>query len=98
MKEYILCPAVWFDDGKQYSNQPKNVNSGVVLCGWRHHSIFPQIDIGIKNKDEIGIYEREQGFITNLNRFIGREESAKIAYIANQIDKPVKKLFSEDLY
>jgi hypothetical protein len=42
-KEYILCAAIWFDDGKEYRLQPKNITTGLVLCGWRHGCIFPQI-------------------------------------------------------
>lgn len=39
-----------------------------------------------------------QGFITNKGRFVNREEAAVIAYNCGQIQKPINKLFSEDLY
>ena len=31
-------------------------------------------------------FEKEQGFLTNLNRFVDREEAAKITYKAGQIN------------
>lgn len=39
-----------------------------------------------------------QGFLTTQNRFVDREEAAKIAYSAGQIASPKTKLYSEDLY
>ena len=37
---YIICAAIWFKDGKKYSHQPRNVDSGLVVCGRRHHNCF----------------------------------------------------------
>ena len=96
--EYILCAAIWFDDGKQYLYQPKNIKTGLVLCGHRHNCIFTQIGGLVGERKMLGMYEREQGFLTNKNRFVGREEAGKIAYEAGQIDQPITRLFSEDLY
>ena len=96
--EYILCAATWFDDGKQYIAQPNNISSGIVLSGWRHSAIFPQIGGLVKERTELGIYEKEQGFLTSNNRFVDRKETAKIAFNANQILKEKKELYSEDLY
>jgi hypothetical protein len=39
-----------------------------------------------------------QGFVTNFGDFVSREEAAKIAYQAGQIDRKLKILFSEDLW
>ena len=39
-----------------------------------------------------------QGFITSNGRFVNRKEAAVIAYNSGQIQKPINKLFSEDLY
>lgn len=101
-KEYILCAAIWFDDGKKHVHQPKNVETGLVLCGWRHHCIFPQTG-GVLHEMPLqservkeGIKET-QGFLTNLNRFVDRDEAGRIAYAACQVGY-VKQLFSEDLY
>ena len=98
MKEYILCSSVWFDDGKKHNYQPKNINIGFVMCGYRHNSIFAQFGMTVKERKDIGIYTREQGFLTNLNRFVNRMEAAKISYLSGQVDKPLKELYSEDLY
>jgi len=101
-KEYILCAAIWFDDTKCYLNQPKNIETGIVLCGYKHGCIFPQIGGLVKERQELGIFEKEQGFITNLNRFVEREEALEIAIKAKQVVKgkttSSKRLFSEDLY
>lgn len=50
----------------------------------------------LRTEDCVGEYE--QGFLTNKNRFVGREEGAIIAFDANQIDEEKQTLFSEDLY
>ena len=101
-KEYVLCAAIWFDDGKKHPHQPKNVETGLVLCGWRHHCIFPQMggllgEITTKAaRVEKGIKET-QGFLTSHNRFVDRNEAGIGAFHGFQIDK-IKQLFSEDLY
>ena len=54
----------------------------------------------------LNIHEKEQGFLTNLNRFVDRKEAYQIAKNANQLapwvnitgDSENTKLFSEDLY
>lgn len=38
--EYILCAAIWYDDGKEYPHQPVNIKEGYVWCGRRHHNII----------------------------------------------------------
>ena len=99
--EYILCAAIWFDDGKEYAHQPKNIDSGLVFCGWMHGCIFAQIGGTVRERKALGIPEKEQGFLTSKNRFVNREEAAKIAIKSGQI-KEVKyfknKLDSSDLY
>lgn len=105
MSERILCAAIWFDDGKEYAHQPKNTPTGIVLCGWRHGCIFAQIGGLVKERQELGIHEKEQGFLTSTNRFVDRPEAFKIAFKENQI-KPdaleqairAQYLYSEDLY
>lgn len=98
MIEKILCAAIWFDDGKKYNLQPYNITTGLILCGWRHGCIFPQIGGLVKERQELGIYEKEQGFLTNLNRFVDRKEGGEIAFKANQTKTLKETLFSEDLY
>lgn len=101
MKEYILCAAIWFDDGILYNHQPKNIESGYVICGHRHHNCFMTANI-LQLTHEYSKIEKEQGFITNINRFVDRKEALKIAIDANQLKVDnqcnYKQLFSEDLY
>ena len=98
-KIYILCAAIWFNDGKTYVHQPVNIKTGFVVCGQRHHNCFIIFSI-LKNED----YKRTdygdlvQGFLTSDNKFVNRKEGGRIAFKANQIVKKTDCLFSEDLY
>lgn len=101
MQEIILCAAIWFDDGKFYHHQPVNVKTGVVFCGHRHGCIFAQVGGTVGERQNLGIFEKEQGFLTNLNRFVDRQEAWDIAKKANQIigvSGGEGTLYSEDLY
>lgn len=93
--EYIICAAIHFDDGINYLHQPNNIETGLVMCGRRHHNIWynwAQVSQGkTKRKDT-------QGFVTSKDRFVNRKEGAAIAFAAGQISKPNDCLFSEDLY
>lgn len=105
-KEYILCAAIWFDDGKPYVHQPLNIETGVVVCGLRHCNCFSIMGGLVKERQELGIHEREQGFLTSKNRFVGREEAAEIALAQDQFANDEEKeevtkshfLYSENLY
>ena len=104
MKELILCSAIWYKDiplkKKGLVNQnPKNVDRGAVFCGHRHpHCMYTMIAItGLRSVTPV-IGEYEQGFLTNKNRFVDREEAAIIAFDAGQIEKEKQTLYSEDLY
>ncbi len=44
------------------------------------------------------IPEHDQGFVTSSGRFVERDEAARIAYAAGQIDAPKAGLFSEDVW
>lgn len=97
-KEYILCSAIWFDDGKEYVHNCDNIETGFVICGRRHHNCFAILgqvlmeDRGYKQLDEV------QGFITNTNRFVDREEGGRIAFSAGQTKELKTTLYSEDLW
>lgn len=97
-REYILCAATHFDDGEKYPHQPINIESGLVLCGLRHSSIFPQIRGLVGERKKLGIHEKQQGFLTNLNRFVDRKEAGGIAHLAEQTKTLIENLHSEDLY
>lgn len=103
--ERLLCAAIHFDDGKKYDFQPHNVDTGLVVCGWRHHNCFaiyralcPKRAL-VKQRIGAGIDE-VQGFLTSTGRFVDRMVAAKIARDANQIEytKRLRSLMSEDLY
>lgn len=99
---YIICAAIWYNDGKERPNLPLNIKTGIVVGGWRHgncvtmlHEMFPQRDYIINNKNGKTTI---QGFLTNTGMFVDREEAGKIAFEAKQILEPNDYLFSEDLY
>lgn len=104
--EYILCSAVHFDDGIKHTHQPINIEIGIVYMGYRHCNCFASIGDLVKDRINAGIHEKEQGFLTSLNRFVSREEAAEIALKNNQFKndeerKEVEKthyLYSENLY
>jgi hypothetical protein len=54
-----------------------------------------QAVIGI---EQLPLTNHTQGFLTSKNRFVDRKEAANIAIAANQCEKTVTMLFSEDLY
>ena len=95
-KQYIICSAILFLDNKEHPHQPKNIKKGVVIAGRRHHNIFATLSALKINRLDLGF--PVQGFITNDNYFVNRKKAAEIAFKANQIDKKLKYLFSEDLY
>ena len=99
---FIICAAIWYNDGKVRHNLPRNIKTGIVVGGWRHgncitmlHEMFPGRDYIINNKDGKTTI---QGFLTNKGMFVDREEAGKIAFEAKQISAPNDYLFSEDLY
>jgi hypothetical protein len=106
-EEYILCAAIWVQDGKWYPHQPKNIGSGMVIAGRRHHNCFATLLLAGEGK-KIHLLtdgDKGQGFITNTNRYVDRKEGFKIAKAANQLLNPnlystteENILTSEDLY
>lgn len=96
--EYILCAAIWFDDGTEHTHEVSNIKSGFVVCGRRHHNVFSTMyHLSNKNTSYLKL-KKEQGFITNTNRFVDRYEGRKIAFNAGQTKDNEGQLFSEDLY
>lgn len=111
LKEYILCAAIWLNDGKSHVHQPKNIKTGFVISGRRHHNCFATLaaignSLGIEErlKKKIIPEGREgQGFITNFDRYVNRKEGFYIAQKAGQLlhnihDMSNPTLISEDLY
>lgn len=104
VKEFILCAAIHYKDGKVHTHQPVNIESGLVVCGMRHCNCF-SIVAGLLGNTErkVPVGPNDQGFITSLNRYVDRKEGYHIAYGAKQIkvkslDDPDPELYSEDLY
>lgn len=103
--EIILCSAIWYKELPlvkifKHNALPVNCDTGLVFCGFRHpHCMYSMISVtGIRSvESEVGKYV--QGFLTNKNRFVDREEGAKI-HVANggKLNYSSKRLFSEDLY
>jgi len=100
-QEYIICAANYYADGKKHEHQPKNINSGFVICGRRHHNIFMTVGLLLDGEQErITDLNKfcEQGFVTSKDRFVERDEAGEIAFKAGQTTELKKCLFSEDLY
>lgn len=96
--EKIICAAIHYDDGKEYPSQPKNISSGYVWCGRRHHNI-----IHLKNTlVEKTFCTIVQGFLTSRDNFLNRKDALKLAIANGQIKEGDNMhpydLFSEDLY
>lgn len=97
-KEYILCAAIHFDyNGEKTLHCCKNVDSGIVVCGRRHHNVFTLLhQLGLKRKD---FGKETQGFITSHDRFLNRKEARDLAIENGQIETAeYSQLYSEDLY
>ena len=105
-KEYILCAAIWYKDiplQKVIEGVlPKNCDRGLVVLGHRHGQCMWTMSslTGLRSvtNAEDGVGEYEQGFLTNTNRFVDREEGGQIAFDAGQTKDLRTTLFSEDLY
>lgn len=106
--EKIICSAVWYPEilikqpGIPNQN-PINIDKGAVFCGFRHcHCMYTMVAItGFKScESEVG--KIVEGFLTNKNRFVTREEAWLIAEKENQLilERTFKtgKLYSENIY
>lgn len=93
MEEFIICAAI------------KHEDTGKIFYGHRHYHCLEASNGELSwtlNRQQIMKINRIQGFITNTNRFVNREEALIIALKNNQVlDKNEirgSKLYSEDLY
>jgi hypothetical protein len=97
--EWILCAAIWYKTPITPMHTVINCPIGVVMCGHRHPHIIGQLkSVAGKRSVTSEVGEYEQGFLTNKNRFVSREEAATIAFAAHQIEQEKKQLYSEDIY
>ena len=96
--ERILCAAIYIDTGRNYKAQPKNIKSGYVVCGRRHHNCFQTLSL-VDTDEKESEHRIIQGFITSDNRFVDRIEAEGIAITAGQVTGRTEgMLMSEDLY
>jgi len=108
VQEHILMSAIWIEDNQEHAHQPKNILSGYVVCGLRHHNcwMLKSALTGLKPseyRDVDGSIQKVhrkpiQGFLTNLDNFCTREEAAIIAFKAGQTNTLISPLFSESLW
>lgn len=104
--EYIICAANHYDDGIEHVHQPKNIKTGFVICGQRHHNCIYTFSLIYKelNEETYKIMNTEiQGFLTNTNRFVDRLEALEITKHNGRLlhGEPVNEkigLYSENLY
>ena len=102
-QHYIMCAAIHVDDGEQHPHQPKNINSGFVVCGRRHHNCFATIAMCIEREELVLLTQQQkvtQGFLTSYDLFLNRKKSYSIAKSSGQVtDKLIGSILtSEDLY
>lgn len=105
-KEIILCAAIWYKEiplKKVIEGVlPKNCDKGLVISGHRHGQCMWVMGCltGLRSVTfaEDGVGEYIQGFLTNTNRFVDREEAGRIAFVAEQTKELKERLYSEDLY
>lgn len=93
MKEFIICAAIKIEE------------TGKIYYGHRHNHCIEAMkgELSWKmNREQISKVKTTQGFITNHNRFVGREEALLIALDNDQVkdcsNVRADRLFSEDLY
>lgn len=104
MNERILCAAIHFKDGQSYEHQPTNIESGLVITGYRHCNCYATLAaLTGDHIKKVNIGREGQGFLTNLNRYVDRKEGYRIAKEAGQLlhnmhdpNEPI--LVSEDMY
>lgn len=94
-KEYILCAAIHYDDGKYYSHQPNGITTGFVISGYTHSAIIESIAIPFGRRIT---HKDEQGFLTSTGKFVDRGDALDIAINNGQTTKSSGELYSEDLY
>ena len=96
-QEYLLCAAIHYNDGKKYEHQPKNITSGIVVCGRRHHNCYITLASLLGDKYDVKL-THNQGFVTSKDRYLERKEAAQVAYKCGQISNEQKTIFSEDVW
>jgi hypothetical protein len=89
-KEYIICSAIHVDDKTSHVHQPRNISSGIVICGRRHHNCITTYFALTGKRIPCNSI---QGFLTNTDRFVNRQEGLQIALKSGQTN--IKKEYVE---
>lgn len=99
--ERIMCSAIWVKDpDKILVHKPRNIDCGIVICGYRHCDCLNIIQLMYDRPTFIKL-GHVQGFLTTYKRFVDRVEAKQIATQANQLlDRAsfYDELFSEDVW
>lgn len=95
MKEFIICSAIYINDGKKHSDQPKNIKIGYVISGIRHNNCYAVLLSILGNRELFDQYidsvehsSKDMGFITSMNKYVDRKEAFIIAKENNQLLYP----------
>lgn len=102
-KAYIICSAIYINDGKEYVHQPKNIKTGYVITGRRHCNCYMTYSILVgKSVKSLKLVNRAvEGFLTSDNLFLDRKEALAFGLNIGQVDpeKRISTTFtSEELY
>lgn len=97
-REYVMCAANYYDDGEDHFYQPFNIDKGFIIAGWRHSCCgmsYMGANPTVKRWDN-----SEQGFLTNKNRFLTREQALELVKTNGQLEGDIigGELTSEDLW
>lgn len=89
-KEFIVCAAIYVNDGIVHEEQCGNIDIGFVIAGRRHGDCYSTAKILSNDNQElkeimVASGRDQQGFITSTNRYVGRAEAWIIAKENNQI-------------
>jgi hypothetical protein len=97
--EYVICSAIHYDDGKIYVHQPRNIQSGFVVAGRRHHNCIITMH-ELSGKSDSDFENTTQGFLTSYDMFLNRQQAYELAEFTGQIigDRRENTLYSENLY
>ena len=101
--EFILCAAIYINDGIEHKEQPENITTGFIIAGRRHCNCWETLKLLSGDTYKNHLKSEANGFITSYDRFVSRKEGYKIAKEMLQIihdttDDSNPILVSEDLY
>jgi hypothetical protein len=94
--EKILCAAIHVKDGEQHVHQPKNIESGFVIAGRRHHNCYYTLSLMNPEYNKLMVGREGQGFITNKDRYVDRREGWEIALASGQIVYGLEASYNND--